>query len=104
MLLTLNNSQHSRITVIPTFGSCDLNGVRLIVVQSEGDTPGIARNRHGRPNTWDSDNKVVYHHPLWILPLYIDGDTVMTTLPNVVCGVTGRRWGPWEGISASPYG
>ena len=103
MLLTLNNSQHSRITVVPTLGSCDLNGVHLIVVQSEGSTPGTARDRHRRPKTWDSDSKIVYHHPLWILPLYIDGDIAMTMLLNVVCEVTGRRWGPWEGISALPY-
>ena len=89
--------------MIPTLGSCDLNGVQLIVVQSEGDTPGTARSRHGRPKTCDSDRKVVYHHPLWILPLYIDSDIAMTMLPNVVCGVIGRRWWPWERISALPY-
>jgi len=91
--------------VIPTLGSCDLNGVHLIVVQSEGSTPGTARDRHGKPKTWDSDSEAVHHHPLcsWILPLCTDGDIAMTTLLDVVCGATGRRWGPWVGISVQPY-
>ena len=89
--------------MITTPSSCDLNCVHLIVVQSEADTPGTARDRHGRPKAWDSDSEAVHHHPLWILPLCTDGDIAATTLLNLVCGATGRRWGSWEGISLQPY-
>jgi len=81
--------------VITTLGSFDLNGVRLIVIQSEGGTPVTTRYKYGRHETWYSHSEDVCYHPMWVFPLHTDGG-ILTTMVLLydICGIVWRRWGP----------
>jgi len=79
------------------------SGVRLIVVQSEGDTPGITMYKYGRHETWYSHSEDICYHPMWVFPLHTDGG-ILTTMVLLydICGIVRRRWGScgWSSYTA----